>query len=298
MRALAGGLTAATIGRALGTALPDAGGTGRPATRRAPPDRFDRRVAGRLHGAHVVAMHAPPSPGLARRLRDETRTLHLAAERSAAMSALLRGRMDRPTYARLLRTLHVIYDALERGLGARADHPTVAAIHHVELARAARLACDLKVIAGAAWETTLDPLPGARAYAERLEHLAAVDPVRLVAHAYVRYLGDLSGGRHLARAVQRALAVSPERGAAFYEFPDVADVEAFKDAYRATLDALPVDAAGADRIVDEARWAFAAHAALFAALDAGGSGHAGALDDDTEGGVPSGGAGRAAAGDA
>jgi heme oxygenase (biliverdin-producing, ferredoxin) len=84
----------------------------------------------------------------------------------------------------------------------------------------------------------------------------------------VRYLGDLSGGQHIARIVRRALALDGGPGTAFYEFPGLGDLDAFKDVYRAALDALPVDDAGAARIVAEARWAFAAHAALFDELGA------------------------------
>lgn len=228
---------------------------------------------------------------LARRLREETQALHTAAERSGAMRALLRGRLDRPSYARLLRALHAIYDALERGLAAAAHRPAVAALHRPALARAGRLARDLDVVAGAGWTEALAPLPAARAYAERLDRLAAHDPDRLVAHAYVRYLGDLSGGQHVARAVRRAFALEPERGAAFYEFPEVADADAFKAEWRAALDALPVDAAGADAIVDEARWAFAAHAALFAELADAGDGADGADGADAGAGGQAGGDG-------
>jgi heme oxygenase (biliverdin-producing, ferredoxin) len=208
------------------------------------------------------------STSLARRLRDETRALHVAAERSGVMRALLRGALDRAAYARLLRALHVLYAALERGLADHAERPAVAAVHDPALARADRLAQDLDLLAGPGWAGALPVPAAARAYAARLDHLAAADPDLLVAHAYVRYLGDLSGGQHVARAVRRALALEGTRGTAFYEFPALGDLDAFKGAYRAALDALPVDAAGAARLVGEARWAFAAHVALFEALDA------------------------------
>jgi heme oxygenase len=45
-------------------------------------------------------------------------------------------------------------------------------------------------------------------------------------------------------------------------------VERSKRAFRATLDALPLDQADADALVDEARHAFALHEALFVELDA------------------------------
>ena len=201
---------------------------------------------------------------LAARLREETRELHRAAEGSAAMRALLAGRMDRAAYARLLRALHAMYVALEAGLAAHAARPGLAWIPLAALARSASLAADLDVVAGAAWRET-PPVAEAAAYADRLTTLAAKDPDLLAAHAYLRYLGDLSGGRLLGRAVRDSLGLTPERGAAFYEFPEVPDVGALRRAFRAGLDAAPLDA---DGVVDEARRAFAAHGRLFAALDA------------------------------
>ena len=221
-------------------------------------------VAAVVHAAQVARM----SSSLARRLRDETRALHVAAERSGAMRALLRGEMDRAGYARLLRALHAIYAALERGLAAHAARPAVAAVHDPALARAGPLARDLDVVAGAGWDDAVPLAAEAGAYVARLARLAADDPDLLVAHAYVRYLGDLSGGQLLAPIVRRALALDGGAGTALYEFPAIGDVAAYKRAYRAALDALPVDEAAAARLVAEARWAFAAHARLFDELDA------------------------------
>ena len=184
------------------------------------------------------------------------------------MRALLRGEMDRAGYARLLRALHAVYAALERALAEHAARPAVAAVHDPALARAERLACDLDAVAGAGWDDAVPLAAEAGAYAARLARLAADDPDLLVAHAYVRYLGDLSGGQLIAPIVRRALALDGDAGTAFYEFPEIGDLAAYKQRYRAALDALPVDEATAARIVAEARWAFAAHARLFDELDA------------------------------
>jgi heme oxygenase (biliverdin-producing, ferredoxin) len=54
--------------------------------------------------------------------------------------------------------------------------------------------------------------PVLRAYRDRVAELAGRAPLLLAAHAYVRYLGDLSGGRMLGRAMRRSLGVSRVRG--------------------------------------------------------------------------------------
>ena len=50
----------------------------------------------------------------------------------------------------------------------------------------------------------------------------AADAPRLIAHAYVRYLGDLSGGRIVGRILARSPGLGPE-ALSFYDFPGIAD---------------------------------------------------------------------------
>ena len=53
----------------------------------------------------------------------------------------------------------------------------------------------------------------------RIEELAAgPDPSRLLAHAYVRYLGDLSGGQFIRRRISKAYGLDDGAGVSFYEF--------------------------------------------------------------------------------
>lgn len=210
------------------------------------------------------------APGLAARLRAGTRAEHLAAERSGIMRAILvDGRLTRERYAALLRGLHAIYAALEAELARHAAHPALAPLRDPALARAARLAADLVVHHGPGWPA-LPPAPAAADYARHLHDLGARAPERLVAHAYVRYLGDLSGGQLLPARVAAAAGVPPDEGFSFYAFPGVADAGAYKQRFRAALDALPLDAAQSDAVVDEARDAFARHVVLFEQLAAPG----------------------------
>jgi oxygen-independent coproporphyrinogen III oxidase len=96
----------------------------------------------------------------------------------------------------------------------------------------------------------------------------------LIAHAYTRYLGDLSGGQRLKTIIREALALPPGSGTLFYEFAAIATPEAqraFKERYRQTLDQLPLDAATIDRIVAEANHAFALNRAMLHSLTAASS---------------------------
>jgi len=222
------------------------------------------------HVTHALAHRSTQdtAPGLATALREGTREAHRHAERGPFVHALIRGQLARATYLEYLRALQTIYTALEAGLTRHAAHPIVGPLARRELLRGPAIARDLAALADA--HAAPQPPVAARAYADRLHALADHHPALLVAHAYTRYLGDLSGGQLLRRGAARALGMRLEApdgpGLDFYDFPEIADLDAYKRELRACLDALPVDAGTAAAIVDEARRAFTDTAAVFADL--------------------------------
>jgi len=198
-------------------------------------------------------------------LRTATKALHTEAERSGIMSALLRGRCSREEYAALLRSLEAIYGALEAGLAQHAAHPVLGALHRPGFARHASLRADLDALRALGVSTT-DALPNeAERYVAQLQMLAAADPPRLLAHAWLRYLGDLNGGQVIGRLVRKSLAL-PAEATSFYEFPAFADPMAEAAAWREALDAAPLSAGTRESIVDEAITGFRRHIGLFHAL--------------------------------
>jgi heme oxygenase (biliverdin-producing, ferredoxin) len=205
---------------------------------------------------------------LPERLRHETRELHAATERSGAMAALLAGRLPRAGYHAMLRNLHALYAALEAALHAPQAHPALALLPVHHLARSAALAEDLSSLHGPDWAAELPLLDAARDYAQRLRALAAAQSALPVAHAYVRFLGDLHGGQVLRRLVARHFGLSGEAGTRFYDFGAEAQVLAQRQALRQALGGLPLDAGQQDAVVAEARWAFVQHQRLFEELAA------------------------------
>jgi heme oxygenase (biliverdin-producing, ferredoxin) len=217
----------------------------------------------------TASSHAPTDaptdvPTLAARLRADTKRLHTQAERSGVMGALLRGACPRPTYAALIASLAVIYEALERQLDANAAHPAIAPLQLSGLARHATLRADLEALAVLDTHHAV-PADEAFVYAAHLDQLGADDPALLIAHAWLRYLGDLNGGQIVGRIVRQSLDLDAA-ATTFYDFPDLPDPHAAAAAWRAALDALPLDANMQTRIVDEACAGFHRHIALFVAL--------------------------------
>jgi heme oxygenase len=103
-------------------------------------------------------------------------------------------------------------------------------------------------------------------YVLRLQQIDADQPELLLAHAYVRYLGDLSGGQMLSRIVAQSMHLQAGQGTAFYDFGDASETTQLTRAFRDGLQAIAVAEIGVDAIVAEARSAFQRHQALFEEL--------------------------------
>jgi heme oxygenase len=210
---------------------------------------------------------SPDGAGLAARLRAATAALHRRAERSGIVADLLRGRPERAGYALMLRNLLPVYRAIEDGLVRHRATPWLRPFADPALFRSAAIAGDLSAMDEAGGWASLPLLPAGARYATRVARAAAGDGGRLIAHAHVRTLGDLSGGQLMAGLLARSLALPP--GALrFYEFADVPDLAAAKAAWRQALDAAAPHLAAPDEVVREARIAFRLNIALAEAVRA------------------------------
>jgi heme oxygenase (biliverdin-producing, ferredoxin) len=208
-----------------------------------------------------------PAP-LLESLRVATWPLHQAVEKAGIMPALLRGQLHADRYVALLRNLHAVYAALESALRLHQSDPRVGPVSRPVLYRQAALEADLATLCPAATWQAVPLQPAAAVYAARLRTAAQDDPVMLVAHAYVRYLGDLNGGQALARITQQLIRREDGAGTRFYDFGDATEVAQQAASLRRALNGLPLSAPESGRVVAEAQWAFRQHGALFEELDA------------------------------
>lgn len=199
--------------------------------------------------------------GLADRLKTRTELLHREAERSGIIQDLLRGRAGVGAYALLLRNLLPVYEALETCLEATRSGTPARALARPEVYRAAALRSDLAALGEPGWAERLPVLPSASDYAGRIMMAAEGEPDRLLAHAYVRYLGDLNGGQILKRLLAKHLGLGAGE-LAFYDFPAVADPHAFARHYRSALDEADLPQASAESVIEEACLAFRLNIAL------------------------------------
>lgn len=199
------------------------------------------------------------SQNLAQRLREGTQHSHTAAENTAFMKCFLKGIVEREPFRKLLADLYFVYSTLEAAFQRHANHPIAGPLYFPELNRTANLERDLAFYYGDNWADQIEPSPAGVVYVNRILNVAEHNPALLVAHAYTRYMGDLSGGQSLKHIIRSALNLPPDRGTALHEFEQIPTAEArraFKEKYRQALDSLPVDEATITDIVAEANLAF------------------------------------------
>lgn len=210
--------------------------------------------------------HPSAAPtGLALRLREATADAHTAAERTAFVRHLFKGTLPRDGYVAFIRALYPVYEALEAAMASATADPAVGMAYDPTLNRTAALARDLAWFAGPDWASLPVAAPAA-AYARHLRDLATRAPAGLTAHAYVRYLGDLSGGQLMGKRVATRYDAG-DAGTNFYSFPGIGDIDARKHQYRGMLAALPLDAAQQDLVVQEAITGFDFAREIFETLD-------------------------------
>jgi len=164
-------------------------------------------------------------------LFGQTHALHAKAERSGIVSDILTRRVSAKGYALFLRNLAPAYRRLEIGLERHRRTPGVGTFARQELYRSAALETDLVALSGTGWQEALPP------------------------HAYVRYLGDLSGGQIMKRLLAESLGLAKET-LSFYEFPEIDDLTAYKRSFREALDEAPLGASEREAAIAAAIEAF------------------------------------------
>ncbi|BAZ40183.1 heme oxygenase [Calothrix sp. NIES-4101] len=204
-------------------------------------------------------------------LREGTKDSHTMAENTAFMKCFLKGIVERSFFRKLLADLYFVYSALEEELQRNQEHCVMGLIYFPELNRKTNLEKDLAFYYGENWQEEISPSSAGQVYVNRIREIANTQPELLIAHAYTRYMGDLSGGQALKKIARSAMDLPDDQGTAMHEFEQLSTPEAkrvFKDKYRQALNSLPLDEAMIEKIVNEANYAFALNRDVFHELEA------------------------------
>jgi heme oxygenase len=213
-----------------------------------------------------VTILATDRPTLSSRLREGTREEHESAESSGFISRLMSGGLGVDAYVALASQQFFVYSALEAIADDVRTLPQGSSLLFDELTRTPSIARDLEHLVGPDWRAIVMPLPATVRYVDALNASATSLP-RYAAHAYTRYLGDLSGGQIIKRMLERHYGLGPE-GITFYSFEEIPKSKPFKDVYRERLDGLELDEEQLAEAVAEAKGAFRLNQDLFADLGA------------------------------
>lgn len=187
------------------------------------------------------------APAFSVLLREATRTEHGDAENRGFITRLMGGELAEADDWRLLEQYLPIYATLEERMRQiAAVDPLAAFLHDPRLERSAAIRADLAARFGEG-HTPATPLPATERCTARL---AIADTPALVAHHYLRYLGDLSGGQAIGALVARHYGVPAEQ-LSMWDFSAVGAPKRVKDRYRDSLDRI-TDPAVQQAIIAEA----------------------------------------------
>ena len=126
-------------------------------------------------------------------LRDLTHDAHKAAETQPFVKILFSGNIDPKLYATFLKNQHPCYDILEAYAmmaGVLTGLP--------DIRRAGKINADFLEL----WKEEQEPaiVPAVKRY---MDHIVSIkdDTKKLMAHVYVRHMGDLAGGQMISKRV-------------------------------------------------------------------------------------------------
>jgi heme oxygenase (biliverdin-producing, ferredoxin) len=205
---------------------------------------------------------------LAAQLREGTTKSHSMAENVSFVKSFLGGVVDKNSYRKLVANLYFVYSAMEEQMFLNREHSAVKPIYFAELNRKASLEQDLMYYYGPDWASQIEASEATQTYVRRIHDLGKTQPSLLIAHAYTRYMGDLSGGQILKKIAQNAMNLHDNNGVAFYNFDNITDDSTFKTLYRSKLDNIPLTQEQISDIIGEANIAFTLNMKMFQELNA------------------------------
>ena len=196
-----------------------------------------------------------------RRLHARIGAAHRQAEGMAFSRALLAGQVEPLQLVALLRALAPGYGLIEQEGPELAAALGAQAFPWSDLARSLALERDAAQFAAIPAGV---PSAAAAVWLEQLRSLARQAPHRFLAHVYVRYGGDLSGGQQLAEQANAILASRGLPPVSFWTFER--PVRELKDELHAAFEQLDLSASEEEELLEEAEIAFRATQRLLAEL--------------------------------
>jgi heme oxygenase len=200
---------------------------------------------------------------LSSELRTQTLSHHKEAEGSEFMRRFMKGMLTESSYLDYLKEFLNIYSAMEEFLNTHQSDVNIQKIYFPELFRKNEIKEDIDFF------STRNKEYHAMNYSlSYISHIKSLKkPNLIIAHSYVRYFGDLSGGQILKKIVSKNFNLSDDNGVSFYNFKAINDINQFKEKYRRALDSLELKPDEKIEIIEEAKKVFQLNNQLFSMLD-------------------------------
>jgi len=190
--------------------------------------------------------------GFGATLKDSTWDLHQQAENGELQKRLVKGELGKGEYAAHLGQLYLVHKTLEARLDEACDTcPHVKALNADNLRHVSNLEADLTHLGLEPGE--VDPVPATSSFTSWIEGTAKSDPTALIGVQYVLE-GSTNGNGFIARKIGPALGLEDD-GVRYLVSYGPAQRETW-GRFKGRLDALDLDDAARQRIIDAARRTF------------------------------------------
>lgn len=198
---------------------------------------------------------APPPP-LADLLKAETWSLHAEAEKTGIVADIIRQRVQMVDYLNFIQNLREIYKTLESEMSWLSRFEPLRVFFTSSLFRHQHLNHDYETLLSQHSALDVGRIhPVTRTYCAHIRDSQTNKPAAMLAHIYVRYLGDLNGGQVLRRLLKSSLDLTDEC-LTFYSFLDIQDLHKFRTGLRETLNRIALSEEERDEVSFAAMDAF------------------------------------------
>ena len=175
---------------------------------------------------------------LADYLKASTWPLHSEAESTGVVADILHQRVRLADYLNFAQNLSEVYSALERETDWLRQYPKLQEYVSPMIYRRSQLEHDKVQLLASNSFISLKPIYAVTLdYCEHIRQAQNNSPAAMLAHIYVRYLGDLNGGQVLERLVKSALGV-PDDCLTFYDFQKIENLKQFTLEFREALNVI------------------------------------------------------------
>lgn len=170
------------------------------------------------------------------KIRNNTKALHLASEKSGFIKRLFEGKASKDGYIEYIYNLHAMYQAIEESLNQHTSQQGLKEFATTELYRAELIKKDLDVLAANQLKE-MKLLPSTEACVARIREVNKKHPELIVTYAYVRFIADLFGGRTFPEILTKYYDI-PSDALNYYFQPEIGSIQEYVMNYHKNFEKL------------------------------------------------------------